>query len=182
MSARLPDLWKRIQKDDTSAWRDLVAEYADLVYAVARKAGLSRPDAEDCVQATWLALYRSRRALRDAQALPAWLIRTTRRNAVRLAASRADRPLATTLEPSEAATQEREAELSEFRAHLPLAFKALDPRCRELLERLYLDSESSSYAELARALGLRADSVGALRARCLVRLGKILEKMGWELH
>jgi len=180
LNQNLIDLWERIKDGDSRAWSEFVSEYAGLVYAVARRAGLDRPDAEDCAQLTWLALYRSRSGLRDAQALPAWLIRTTRRNAVRTAKSRSSHPTLPASPDGLPPTQLREAELSEFRADLPFALLALDPRCRMLLERLYL--KTSSYSELALALGLQTDAIGPLRSRCLKRLRGILEKMGWELH
>ena len=77
-------LWERVLADDRTSWADVVRRYAALVFTVAIRAGLSQTDAEDCGQQVWLALYRTRMQLRDPDRLPAWLIQTTRRRAIRM--------------------------------------------------------------------------------------------------
>ena len=69
----------------------------------------------------------------------------------------------------------------ERRAVLDLALDQLDPRCAKLLRALFLSDESQSYAEIAKSLGVTANAFGPLRSRCLKRLRKILEEMGYPL-
>ncbi|MFW9817841.1 MAG: RNA polymerase sigma factor, partial [Candidatus Thorarchaeota archaeon] len=76
MIQNIHDIWRRVVIGDAVAWRELVETFAGLVYGVARRVGLSVPDAEDCAQQTWLTLYRKKDTIKDPQSLPAWLIRT----------------------------------------------------------------------------------------------------------
>jgi len=177
-------LWARIRRDDGEAWGELVREYAGLVYTVARRAGLGTADAEDCAQHTWLALYRRRRSIRDPQAIPAWLIRTARRQALRLA-RRLGREVDLALAPPsidrEPGYDEALAK-AEFQTAVKKAVGQLDPRCRELILYLFGSPKTPSYREIAASLGVQPNTLGPLRARCLERLKEILKKSGWELN
>lgn len=177
----LRKIWSRVCKSDAAAWRQLVERYAVLVNTVARRVGLSVPDAEDCAQHTWLTLYRRRKAIKDPQSLPAWLIRTTHRQAVHMAErlnynSEAD---AAELSVDPAILPDEVVQQLEHQAILNRAMELLDPRCRQLIAALYLDGEDISYRKLAARLGLAPNSVGSLRGRCLKKLQKIIEKMGY---
>src|SRR5437867_8661120 len=66
---------------DQAAWKDLVSRYQRLVYSVAHTFCAQPEDASDVFQQVWLALYQHLSELRNAQALPAWLITVTRRHA-----------------------------------------------------------------------------------------------------
>ena len=50
----------------------------------------------------------------------------------------------------------------------------LDPRCRELLLRLYFSEDQPAYELVAAELGLRVGSIGPIRGRCLERLRSLL--------
>ena len=182
MSGYLSDIWTRVREGDPQAWRELVLLYSDLVYSVALKTGLAQPDAEDCSQQTWLTLYRKRKTLRDPQALPAWLITTTHRNAVALARRLQSRPQAEGLEELEDQRELPDAELTrlEQQAILESAIAQLDVRCQRLLNELYFGEGEKSYAELARTLRLKPNSIGSLRTRCLEKLKRTLNRMGFD--
>src|SRR5678816_1625267 len=47
---------------------------------------------------------------------------------------------------------------------------ALAPRCKGLLEALYLRESEGAYREIAAELGIPIGSIGPTRARCLERL------------
>jgi DNA-directed RNA polymerase specialized sigma24 family protein len=55
----------------------------------------------------------------------------------------------------------------------------LPPRCRELVDLLFYQEPPLAYAEVARRLGLASGSIGFIRGRCLKRLRKVLEGMGF---
>jgi RNA polymerase sigma factor (sigma-70 family) len=177
----IPDIrviWNKVVAGDAGAWEELVELYAVLVYTVAIRVGLSEADAEDCAQDVWLALYRKRNSIRDPKAIPAWLIKTTRRRAVELA--RRTRNASNEFEIQLSAESEAADNLvitAENQRILEQALSQLDPRCRMLLENLYLQGHGISYSRLAKQLGLSPNSLGPLRSRCLVKLAKILEKM-----
>jgi RNA polymerase sigma factor (sigma-70 family) len=174
------DIWDRIQTGDHRAWKLLVQKYDALVNTVAIRCGLTGADVEDCAQYTWVALYRCRKSIKDPKALPKWLMQTARRRAVRMLQSSrrttvADdgisidpRPL-----PDEELLQlERRQELEE-------ALSYLDDRCRRLIEELFFSPQGRSYADVARKLGIPANSLGPIRSRCLARLRQILDDLGY---
>jgi RNA polymerase sigma factor (sigma-70 family) len=184
MTQHIKEIWKSVVEGDHDAWKSLVRRYQALVITVARRVGLSPPDAEDCAQQTWMSLYRNRRAIKDPERLPAWLIRTTRRRAVRTA----QRLVRTSpAEPdsrfeTNVSQPDEEVLLVERQGVLEVALEQLDPRCAKLLRALFFSPEDKSYREIARDLEISPNTLGPLRSRCLKRLREILEEMGYPLN
>lgn len=184
MTKNIGKIWEQVRAGDTQAWRRTVELYSGLVFTVARRVGLELSDAEDCAQQTWLTLYQKRKSIKDPVALPAWLIKTTHRNAVSMA-----KRLAPTIDLETIGIPEDPAELPdqeviriERQAILAEGLTKIDERCRKLLAGLFLSGEKISYKKLAASLGVNPNSFGALRSRCLLQLRKVLKKMGYEWH
>ena len=182
MESNLDTLWVKVRQGDPHAWRQIIRRYSGLVHTVALKAGLSRPDAEDCAQHTWMQLYKKRKSIREPAALPAWLIKTTHRQALNMVAR-----LKPGLDIDTAADTPDGGELPddaiarlESQAVFEYALKQLDPRCRRLLEALFYASDKPSYKAIAKSLNILPNSIGSMRTRCLNKLKKILEKMGYR--
>jgi DNA-directed RNA polymerase specialized sigma24 family protein len=55
----------------------------------------------------------------------------------------------------------------------------LPVRCQEMMRLLFWEEPPIPYAEVARRLGLATGSIGFIRARCLDRLQKALEELGF---
>src|SRR5579884_329269 len=82
-------LRKSYRKDDVlvrecllgseSAWAELVDKYKNLIYSIPIRSGFSVEDASEIFQSVCLMMLRDLHALREPQALPAWLIRLTAR-------------------------------------------------------------------------------------------------------
>lgn len=170
-------LWQRALADDPTAWEELVARHQAIVYTVAIRCGLSLADAADCFQQTWLALYKSRHHIQDANKLVAWLITTTRREAVRM--RRKGDALTSLSEDLEAEQMEADRELEHFERQVLLraALDQLKERDRHLVEMLFFSSLELSYEEIAAVLGVPLNSLGPMRHRCLAKLRKIIEAM-----
>jgi RNA polymerase sigma factor (sigma-70 family) len=183
VTLHINDIWNRVVESDPQAWRLLVQRFAGLVFSVASQVGLSESDAEDCAQQTWIALYRNRRSIRDPMTLPAWLIKTTRRRSVRMLQRLVrESSLAPSIDPRlDQPLPDHEILALERQAVLEAALRELDPRCRKVLEALFLAPESKSYGDIARSLGLATNTLGPLRSRCLKKLQVILKKMGYDL-
>lgn len=181
MTQNIHDIWKHVCRGDATAWRELVETYAGLVNSVARRVGLSIPDAEDCAQQTWLALYRRRHSIKDPQSLPAWLIRTTHRQAVYMTKRlnyQADLLHDESVSDHRSLPDELVQQL-EHQAILEKGMEQLDARCRQLLTALFLEEDELSYRRMASVMGLKPNSVGSMRTRCLKKLAKILKNMGY---
>jgi RNA polymerase sigma factor (sigma-70 family) len=109
-------------------------------------------------------------------ALPAWLIRVASRKAQRLLRNRArERNLSSGTSTDPSPRPDEELLSLERQAFLRLALTHLDDRCRQLIEELFLTHPPRTYQQIAKDLGLKPNSLGPIRARCLQRLRRIFE-------
>jgi RNA polymerase sigma factor (sigma-70 family) len=159
------------------AWDLLVHRYERLVFSVAMRNGLARPDAADVTQATFLVLLESLDSIEDDRRLASWLMTVARRQAWRLKDRWArEAPVGLHDPPGDPdvddfVSWERVATLHE-------ALDRLGSPCSDLLRALYLDPGQPSYAALATRLGRRIGSIGPMRSRCLNRLRSLLAEEG----
>ena len=165
------------RRGDDAAWATLVERHAGLVRSIPRRYRFSDADADDVVQATFLALHRSIGRIDDGQALPKWLMTTAHRESWLIGR---DRNVSLDLtgdfhdihHPHEDVVS-----LGEERALIRRAMENLGGRCRELLERLYAP-DRPPYDVLAQDLDMPIGSIGPTRARCLDKLRGLAEALG----
>lgn len=164
---------------DQRSWEILVDRYADLVWAVTRGFRLSRADAADVSQATWLRLVEHLHRIRDPNQVGSWLVTTARREALAVLREavrtlpmghqwQLDGPDPQAETPDVAVA--RAADVAEVR----LAFRRLPVNCQRLLHLLLADPPPS-YAEVGAALTMPVGSIGPTRARCLRALRRLLD-------
>src|SRR5215218_11036655 len=67
---------------DAEALERLVARFDRVLRGVTRSYRLSRWDADDVIQATWLQFMQHGRALREPEAVGGWLVTTARRQSL----------------------------------------------------------------------------------------------------
>jgi RNA polymerase sigma factor (sigma-70 family) len=137
---------------------------------------LSRSDAADAVQTTWLRLVEKLDSVREPEYLGRWLVTTVRRECLATlrrgarvrSVSDAWEDLPTTGDPLDGALlrEERDAELWK-------AFSTLTERCRSLLRVLMADPPPS-YEEVSEAFDMPVGSIGPTRQRCLKSLRNIM--------
>lgn len=171
-----PALVARCRENDERAWHTLVLRYRALVYSAALRTGLDQENAGDVFQQVWLELHRSLDRVRDAQALPRWLVVTTRRIAYKTA-MRVDRPVEGALDElvDPAALPHEELQSLQSLQHLQELITSLGGTCAKLLPRLFFHEEQPDYKQISSEVGIAIGSIGPLRARCLDRLRKKLE-------
>jgi RNA polymerase sigma factor (sigma-70 family) len=176
-AARLAASLDRARGGDGDALGDVVRELNPLLWHVARAQGLGRDAAADVVQTTWLELVRRLDQIRSPQALTAWLVTTTRRQAWHV---RAGQRRESGEEPDElvdvgdgspdvpdlVAAEERHRLLWRH-------VHRLSERCRALL-RVVAFVERPDYTVIAEALGMPHGSIGPTRGRCLAKLRDML--------
>jgi len=175
------ELWHAILAGEPTAWKELVVRYRTLVYATCTYLGLSQSEAGDAFQQTWLLLFQKRTQIRDPQRLSAWLVTTARREALRLKSRAGEESLhgAAMDFPDLESNPEQELLLVERQAVLETAIEQLDNPCRELVRAFFFAPIDLSYDDIARRLGYSPNTLGAKRQRCLARLRRILEKLGF---
>src|SRR6478736_6202280 len=69
---------------DQAAWEAIVDRFSGLVWATARAHRLSRDDASDVAQTTWLRLVEYLDRIREPDKLGAWLATTARHESLRM--------------------------------------------------------------------------------------------------
>jgi RNA polymerase sigma factor (sigma-70 family) len=155
---------------DESAWREIVRRYVRLVWAVPRSHRLSPDDAADVCQATWLALAENLTRIRRPERLGAWLVTTARREALTVLRLRGrEEPLDLWEPPDDGPTPEDAALAGDDGPRLWRAYATLTDRCREIL-RLAAFAPELSFTQVAAAVGVPVNSLGATRGRCLAVL------------
>lgn len=172
------------------AWRggspgamdQLVRLMTPVLWHVVRAYGLSRDQAQDVVQTTWLTLVHRSGSIDDPQAIAAWLTTTARREAWR-ARKRDDRQLSVDDEVLEAVAPDADSAEADALRHdesgrLWTAVHTLPERCQRLL-RVIAFEERPDYARLSRELDIPVGSIGPTRGRCLAKLRATLETGGW---
>jgi len=176
-AARLGECLRRAQAGERGALDNVVRELNPVLWQVARAQGLGIEDAADVVQTSWLELLRRLPEIRSPQALTAWLVTATRREAWRVRErSRRQLPDGTAAldtapdpdpEPADRLlTDERDRALWR-------SFRRLPDRCRELL-RIVAQVDRPDYQAVSAALGMPHGSIGPTRGRCLAKLRELL--------
>jgi|SRR5580692_158160 RNA polymerase sigma factor (sigma-70 family) len=166
------------------AWSALIDRYKNLIFSIPIKYGFSTDDATDIFQSVCLDLLSELPKLRDAKALPKWIMQIAahkcfHRKQLQQRVELSD-PHAELLErstPSVALEILRQAEQEQS---LRQAMSELPPRCRQLVHMLFFDEPARPYQEIATELGIAVGSIGFIRQRCLERLRKRLLETGFS--
>jgi RNA polymerase sigma factor (sigma-70 family) len=174
---RLARCLERARGGDPHALDEAVREMNPVLWHVARAAGLDTEDAVDVVQTAWLHLLRHLHEIRSPQALVAWLISTTRREAWRVRArlrrrSADDADLLESM-PDPVPDPAEQAVLHERQRILMRHFRRLSQRCQALL-RVVAFINRPDYSVLAESMGMPPGSIGPTRGRCLTKLREML--------
>lgn len=169
-----------------TAWNALVDKYKNLVFGVILKYGVNQDDAGDLFQAVWLEVHKSLGGLRNQNAVKPWLISLVRNSCFhwqnkkrRIAGhevgSEDHGELAETtgFDPTVLADLEQDQLIRE-------AIQGLPDRCREMIVLLFFRQPPLPYKEVAELLGIATGSIGFIRGRCLKKLQKQLEDLGFE--
>jgi RNA polymerase sigma factor (sigma-70 family) len=178
------------QRGDEAAWEQLVARYKRLIYAVPRRAGLDEDLAAEVFQRVLIALLEFIDRIEQPARISTWLVTTARRETWRTGKRERAAAEAISLDvddddehsdiPDDAPPLD-ETLLRLERQHLiRTAIGSLDERCRELLTLLFYDPDSPPYTEIAATLSIKEGSIGPTRARCLNKLLRVLDEMGWD--
>lgn len=152
---------------------DLVDLLTPILWHTARAQRLDQSTAEDVVQTAWLRLVHNAASITEPQAVLAWLVVTTRREAWRV---QREARRAITMDFAESDVLEspehqpdRLIELSDSARLLWQHVAQLPERCQALL-RVIAFADRPDYAAVAAALGMPVGSIGPTRGRCLAKL------------
>ena len=177
-------LVKECLAGNEEAWSRLIDKYKALIYSIPVKYGLSTQEAADVFQATCTELLVRLPELREPRALPKWLMQVAhhesyrwKRQSRRMVSRDSDEDLP---EPGIPPIAEDLVQQTQEEQILREALASLTPQCRRLLELLFYEVPARPYAEVARELGLAVGSIGFTRQRCIERLRRQLEDLGFS--
>jgi RNA polymerase sigma factor (sigma-70 family) len=166
-----------------SAWSALINKYKNLIYSIPIKYGFSEEDAADIFQSVCMDLLAELEALREPQALAGWLIQITRNKCFHRRQEQQRHQIhAISDEQTTSAKPMPEDVISQIQREQLLreTITKLSPRCRKLLHMLFFEQPTRPYQEVALDLNLAIGSIGFIRKRCLEKLGKRLQEMGFS--
>lgn len=168
-----PDLMRRLDACDPSAWDAVVAQYGGVVRAQARSILRGHTDVDDACQRTWVALMTHALGIADPTRLAGWLATTARREALSIARSHGRE--VPTDSPREICAPD-DPTLPVLTAELVVALHRalgeLPPTQRALMTAM-LDDDAT-YDRVSALLGMPRGSIGPTRARALVALRRAL--------
>ena len=177
-------LVKQCLSGDEEAWSLLIEKYKALIYSIPVKYGLPAHEAADVFQATWMELLARLPELREPRALPKWLMQVAHHQCYRWkqqqrrVVSRDAEP--DLREPETPAIAESLVQQTQEEQMLREAMTSLTPQCRQLVELLFFETPARPYAEVAKELGLALGSIGFTRQKCIERLRRHLDELGFQ--
>jgi RNA polymerase sigma-70 factor (ECF subfamily) len=171
--ASTPDgvLVSRCRRGEPGAWEELVESFSRYVLAIAQQAyGLRGADAEDVFQEVFARAWEHLGTLRSDDAVRPWIAQMTRRCCVdRLRAG--GRELL--VEELDEEWADEVIDRLDDAMTVRVALDALQPECREILDRFFARDES--YRTIGAALDLPAGTIASRISRCLEKLRRELE-------
>jgi RNA polymerase sigma factor (sigma-70 family) len=163
---------------DNDALNRLVRLLTPVLWQIVRAYGVSRPEAEDIVQSTWLTVMGKAGTVREPHAVGRWITTVARREAWRVSRhGRRERPLdLLSVDPDidPAPDPALEVVLHSSVARLWQLVAELPERCRRLL-RVIAFAERPDYATLSAEMDMPVGAIGPTRARCLDKLRRSLD-------
>jgi RNA polymerase sigma factor (sigma-70 family) len=195
VAARLQPERQRFQSDERlvadclkgnqQAWNALVDKYKNLIYSIPIRLGMY-DDAADIFQAVCLDLLADLPRLRNPRALPKWLMQTCYHKCLQHR-RRAEKDVPFDAQDAESTSAAASTEslpeelLVQFQREQIVrdVMTQLPPRCERMIRMLFFETPPRPYDKIANELGLATGSIGFIRGRCLARLKKQLEKMGF---
>jgi RNA polymerase sigma-70 factor (ECF subfamily) len=172
------DLIRRVARRDANAFEALYHRFARPVFALALRRLGDRMRAEDAVQETFAAVWRSARTYKpDRGAGAPWLYAVARNAIVDRSRSRSEPPGEVPDIPSTELGPDERAEASYVSWRVHRALESLSPNEREVIELAYYGGLSQS--EVADFLGI---PLGTVKTRTRAGLGRLADLLEGELQ
>ena len=177
-------LVKECLSGNQEAWSRLIEKYKALIYSIPVKYGLPADDAADIFQATCMELLARLPELREPRALPKWLMQVAHHQCYRWKQQQrrtvsrdgnSDLP-----EPETPAIADSLVQQTQEEQMLREAMAELTPQCQRLVKLLFFETPARPYAEVAAQLGLSVGSIGFTRQKCIQKLRRHLDQLGFR--
>src|ERR1700691_1549914 len=163
----------RCLKGDQEAWAALIDKYKSLIYSIPVKLGMHQ-DAGDIFQSVCVDLLSELPRLREHRALPKWLMQTCyhkcldyQRAAKRLVDLPPEGANSDAASPAGSLDELPEHMLVQLEQEQMLRDAILDlpEKCERMVRLLFFEFPPRPYDNIARELGMKTGSIGAIRGR-----------------
>jgi RNA polymerase sigma-70 factor, ECF subfamily len=172
------DLIRRIARRDANAFEALYRRYSRPVFGLALRRLGDRMSAEDAVQETFAAIWRSARTYKPERGAGApWLYAVARNAIVDRSRGRSETPGEGPELPSDEPSPAERAETSYTAWRVHRALETLGPNEREVIELAYYGGLSQS--EVADYLNI---PLGTVKTRTRAGLGRLADQLEGELR
>jgi RNA polymerase sigma-70 factor, ECF subfamily len=172
------DLIRRVSRRDANAFEALYRRYARPVFGLALRRLGDRMNAEDAVQETFAAIWRSARTYKPERGPGApWLYAVARNAIVDRSRGRGEPPGEGPELPSDEPSPAERAETSYTAWRVHRALETLGPNEREVIELAYYGGLSQS--EVADYLNI---PLGTVKTRTRAGLGRLADQLEGELR
>jgi RNA polymerase sigma-70 factor (ECF subfamily) len=172
------DLIRRVARRDANAFEALYRRYARPVFGLALRRLGDRMNAEDAVQETFAAIWRSARTYKPERGAGApWLYAVARNAIVDRSRGRNEPPTETPDAPADEPGPDERAEASYTSWRVHRALESLPPNERDVLELAYYGGLSQS--EVADFLNI---PLGTVKTRTRAGLGRLADLLEEELR
>ena len=172
------DLIRRVARRDANAFEALYRRYARPVFGLALRRLGDRMRAEDAVQETFAAVWRSARTYRPERGAGApWLYAVARNAIVDRSRGRTEPPADPPDAPADEPTPDERAEASYISWRVHRALEDLPQNERDVIELAYYGGLSQS--EVADFLGI---PLGTVKTRTRAGLGRLADLLEHELQ
>jgi RNA polymerase sigma factor (sigma-70 family) len=145
---------------------------------------MTQDDAADIFQSVWLELYNELPRLRQPNAVRGWLITVASNQCYhwKMKRQRQGETLGSDFDleslPGQTETPQWQEEI-EREQTLREAILRLPGRCQTMVRLLFYSDPPLAYSVVAQQLGLAEGSIGFIRGRCLQKLRRHLEELGF---
>jgi RNA polymerase sigma factor (sigma-70 family) len=177
-------LVKECLAGNEEAWSLLIDKYKALIFSIPVRYGLPQHEAAEVFQATCTELLVRLPELREPRALPKWLMQVAyhqchrwKRQQQRLVSRDGDAELPV---PETPAIAEQLVQQTQEEQMLREAMSSLSPQCHRLVELLFFETPARPYNQIAADLGLAVGSIGFTRQKCIDRLRRRLDELGFR--
>jgi len=179
------ELVARCRKSEQGAWDELIDRFQRLIYTIPLRAGLGEEEAADVFQEVFVTLLEKLDEIEQPDRLRSWLVTVAKfktwaviRNRRGYYAPADDDTIRSEIDALADVSPLPDALLVEMEEQhmIRSAVAELDERCQQIIGMLYLSRRTSSYAEVAEAIGVGETSISPLRSRCLKKLAAMLSR------
>ena len=178
----------RCLKGDQEAWSALIDKYKNLIYSIPIRLGMYQ-DAADIFQSVCVDLLTELPQLREHRALPKWLMQTCYHKCVHYQRA-ANRLVELAPEGADSDRANPAGSIEELPEHLLVQLEQeqilrdsileLPEKCERMVRLLFFEIPPRPYTEVAAELGLALGSIGFTRQKCIERLRRQLEQLGFS--